>query len=192
MGRSPAGPDVPPTPAGGPPTGARGPAVLLALLLRVELVAVALAAPVHEADAPALDGVVGPEAVVHSAGAGDDGEAAGRWGAGGASAALRPGGPGSAGHPGAPPGPELGPGTSNPSPGTPASERAVPVTREAGPGLPPRRRLRGPGVWGAEARGRRSPTVRQVCRHSFSEAKLFPLPRQPPYWKVSQAMEEPL
>lgn len=84
MGRSPAGPDVPLHTGGGPPTGARGPAVLLALLLRVELVAVALAAPVHEADAPALDGVVGPEAVVHSAGAGDDGEGAGRWGAEGA------------------------------------------------------------------------------------------------------------
>lgn len=51
----------------------------------------------------------------------------------------------------------------------------------------------GPGAAAcAAARGPCSPTVRQVCRHSFSEAKLFLLPRQPPYWKVSQAMEEPL
>lgn len=50
-------------------------------------------------------------------------------------------------------------------------------------------------LWGmacTEAKGLHSPTVRQVCRHSFSEAKLLPLPRHPPYWKVSQAMDEPL
>lgn len=70
----------PPT---GPPTIARDPAVLLALLLRVELVAVALAAPVDEGDALPLGSVKCPELVVASAGAGDDGETAGRYEAGG-------------------------------------------------------------------------------------------------------------
>lgn len=63
-----------------PPTIARGTAVLLALLLRVELVAVALAAPVGEADTLALDGVKCPELGRALAGAGDYGEIAGRCG----------------------------------------------------------------------------------------------------------------
>lgn len=87
LSRSPPPPKAPPPapqgpPTTGPPTIAGDPAVLLALLLRVELVAVALAAPVDEGDALPLGSVKCPELVVASAGAGDDGETAGRCEAG--------------------------------------------------------------------------------------------------------------
>lgn len=71
------GPAWPPT---GPPTVARDTAVLLALLLRVELVAVALAAPVLKVDAPPLGGIERPELDEGSAGPGNYGEVAGRCG----------------------------------------------------------------------------------------------------------------
>lgn len=78
--QEPLGPAWPPT---GPPTVARDAAVLLALLLGVELVAVALAAPVLKEDALPLDGIECPEPDEGSAGAGDYGEIAGRCGGGG-------------------------------------------------------------------------------------------------------------
>lgn len=71
-----------------PPTVARDAAVLLAFLLRVELVAVALAAPVGKGDALSLDSIKCPELDEASAGATDYGEVAGRCGVGSGHTAL--------------------------------------------------------------------------------------------------------
>lgn len=73
--QQPLGPARHPT---GPLTVARDAAVLLALLLGVELVAVALAAPILKSDALPLHGIECPELDEGSAGAGDYGEVAGR------------------------------------------------------------------------------------------------------------------
>lgn len=64
----------------GPPTITRDSTVLLALLLRVELVAVAFAAPIDELDALPLRCIKCPEFCEGSAGALDYGEIAGRYG----------------------------------------------------------------------------------------------------------------
>lgn len=64
----------------GSPTITRDTTVLLALLLRVELVAVAFAAPVVELDALPLCSIKCPELYEGSAGALDYGEIAGRCG----------------------------------------------------------------------------------------------------------------
>lgn len=72
----------------GPPTITRDTAVLLALLLRVELVAVALAAPIGEADALPLASIKCPELDEALAGAMDYGEIAGRCGVEGRHTAL--------------------------------------------------------------------------------------------------------
>ena len=75
----------PPT---GPPTITGDATVLLALLLRVELVAVALAAPIGKEDALSLDSIKCPELGEAFAGATDYGEVAGRCGVGGRHTAL--------------------------------------------------------------------------------------------------------
>lgn len=67
----------------GPPTFTGDAAVLFALLLRVELIAVALAAPIVEENTLPLHGIKRPELEKTSAGAGDDGETAGLCGMGG-------------------------------------------------------------------------------------------------------------
>lgn len=72
----------------GPPTITRDTAVLLALLLRVELVAVALAAPIGEKDALPLESIECPELDGALAGAMDYGEIAGRCGVEGRHTAL--------------------------------------------------------------------------------------------------------
>lgn len=72
----------------GPPTITRDTTVLLALLLRVELVAIALAAPIGEEDALPLDSIKCPKLVVAVAGATNYGEIAGRCGVGGRHTAL--------------------------------------------------------------------------------------------------------
>lgn len=64
----------------GPPTITRDTTVLLAFLLRVELVAVALAAPIGEKDALPLESIKCPELDETLAGAADYGEIAGRCG----------------------------------------------------------------------------------------------------------------
>ena len=60
------GPSAPPGVVG-PPTFTRNATVLLALLLRVKLVAIALAAPIAEADALPLDSIKCPELHIGSA-----------------------------------------------------------------------------------------------------------------------------
>lgn len=70
------GPSAPPGIAE-PPTFTRNATVLLTLLLRVEFVAIALAAPIDEADALPLDGIKRPELDVGSARPRDYGEVTG-------------------------------------------------------------------------------------------------------------------
>lgn len=64
----------------GPLTITRNSTVLLALLLRVELVTIAAASPVDELDALPFGCIKGPEFYIGSAGALDYGEIAGRCG----------------------------------------------------------------------------------------------------------------
>ena len=68
---------------GGTPTVARNATVLLALLLRVEFVAVATAASIGEEDTLPLGGIKCPQPDEGSAGSLDYGEVAGRCGVGG-------------------------------------------------------------------------------------------------------------
>ena len=81
------GPSAPPGIVG-PPTFTRNATVLLALLLRVKLVAIALAAPIAEADALPLDSIKCPELHIGSAWPLDYGEVTGLCGVGGRHRAL--------------------------------------------------------------------------------------------------------
>lgn len=81
------GPSAPPG-VMGPPTFTRNAAVLLTLLLRVKLVAIAIAAPIDEADALPLDSIKGPELDAGSAWPTHYGEVTGLCGVGGRRRAL--------------------------------------------------------------------------------------------------------